>query len=61
MDNRFDKLDEKLAEIHDSLTEHRLTAENRLTKLEMKQRGFITICSAIFTGIIAFLVNLFSK
>ena len=61
MDKRFDKIERKLDEILKSLADHRVEAESRITKIEMSQKGFVTVISLVCTGIIAYLANIFSK
>ncbi len=61
MNERFDKVEKKLDKILDAINKHRLDSENRLTSLEVSQKGFITIFTAALAGVIAYLVNLFNS
>ena len=59
MDSRLDKIEEKLDRVLDALTQSNLKAENRITKLETHQKGFIAIFSTILTAIGAAVTKLF--
>ena len=49
------KIDKILESIHNIEVAH----ESRLSKLETKQTGIITISGLIFTGIITYILNFF--
>ncbi len=57
MENRFDKIDQKLDIIDARL--HALTSDHqqRITKLETTQKGIVTLCLAIITSAFAALAK----
>ena len=59
-DNRFDRLDEKLDRIEEFLSDYRVNSEKRLTKIELIQKGFITILGtgiASISSVVVYLIT----
>ena len=57
-DDRFDRLDEKLDRIEDFLANYRVKSESRLTKIELVQKGFLTLLGTSLASISSVVVYL---
>lgn len=60
MENRINKMDEKLDEIISTLNDVNLNHSNRITKLETAQKGIISVGAAFLTAIVGIVVRIFS-
>ena len=57
---RFDKIDAKLDKIEDFLSNYRVKAEKRMTKIEMIQKGFMAVGGTVlatFYSVVAYLMT----
>lgn len=48
MDNRLSRIEDKIDQLVDRISDVTLQQESRLTRLETHQRGFFTIISALW-------------
>lgn len=60
MENRINKIDEKLDNIIATLNNVNLNHSNRITKLETAQKGIISVAAAFLTAIVGIVVRIFS-
>lgn len=58
MEKRFDKLDKAIADLREEIHSSSLRDEQRLTKLETTQRGFMAVISLILTGVVTYITDI---
>ena len=56
----INNLHKDVKDIKDSLHRFEVSHTSRLTKLETTQKGFITIYTALFTAVVAYIANKFN-
>jgi tetrahydromethanopterin S-methyltransferase subunit G len=57
MEQRFDRIDDKLDSIEEKLSNLAMEHQQRITKLETTQKGVIALCMALLTTALAALAK----
>jgi hypothetical protein len=59
MDNRLDRIEEKLDRMQESIQKVTIEHSSKLAKVETTQRGFIAIFSTLLAALVAYIGSVF--